>query len=148
MSFHDHYQNLMIVLYRGSFEKPNTDECIEIEPDNMMPYMTGAKVSIFNLKNYSKGFEYLNKHECVKKVIFLNLYFENKAIFQHPRYYEYLAECYSLQSANSRSMAEKRTLNMKALENFRLVARVSFPPIFIIMGLESVDLYSIDYYLF
>ena len=50
------------------FEKPNKDECIEIEPDNMMPYMTGAKVSIFNLKNYSKGFEYLTKHECVKKV--------------------------------------------------------------------------------
>ena len=49
-------------------KKPNKDECIEIEPDNMMPYMTGAKVSIFNLKNYSKGFEYLNKHECVKKV--------------------------------------------------------------------------------
>ena len=98
----------------------------------MMPYMTGAKVSIFNLKNYSKGLEYLNKHECVKKVkiyldnFFVENYFWSRNIcFQHPRYHEYLAECYSLQSVNSRSMAEKRNLNMKALENFRLVSRVS-----------------------
>jgi len=111
--YHLNFQFALSLIQCGHFTRAYfvLDECIEIEPDNMMPYMTGAKVSIFNLKNYSKGLEYLNKHECVKK---------------HPRYHEYLAECYSLQSVNSRSMAEKRNLNMKALENFRLVSRPTF----------------------
>ena len=56
------------------------DECIEIEPDNPLPYMVAAKVAIEKLVDYEKGKYYLGLNEA--------------CTINHPKYHEYKAICY------------------------------------------------------
>ena len=99
----------MALLY--SVFQPEKDECIEIEPENCLPYMVAAKVALEKLVDYKKGRYYLTKSDCVKS---------------HPKYHEYMALCHSLEANATRDSQKRSEASAAALAEFSKIKRVSF----------------------